>query len=111
MSFFQDPPLLDNQYDSDRVLRSYLARALDPDIARAIEPSLREMGELAGGPLYRLQLEDRLNEPKLVQWDAWGKRVDRIEITPLWKEARRISIEHGLIGTAYERKNGAASRI
>jgi acyl-CoA dehydrogenase len=109
--FFQDPPALGNQLDDDRVLRSYLTRALPPDVLRAVTPSLREMGELSGGPLYRLQLEDIPNEPRLVGWDAWGHRADRIEVTPLWKEAARLAAQHGVVGLAYERAHGAFSRI
>ncbi len=69
------------------------------------------MGELSGGELYQLQLEDRLNEPKLTQWDAWGNRVDEIELTPLWRKAERIAAEHGVVATAYEQKHGALSRV
>ncbi len=111
MAFFQDPPALDNQYRSDRVLRSYLARTLPDDVRRAIEPALDEMGELAAGPLYQLQLADRLNEPVLTQWDAWGKRVDRIEVSPLWRRAARLAAERGLIAVAYERAHGALARV
>jgi len=111
VAFFQDPPALDNQYRSDRVLRSYLARTLPDDVRRAIEPALDEMGELAAGPLYQLQLADRLNEPVLTQWDAWGKRIDRIEVSPLWRRAARIAAERGLIGIAYERAHGAHARV
>ena len=28
-----------------------------------------------------------------MQWDAWGNRVDRIEVTPLWRKAERIAAE------------------
>ncbi|AKT39142.1 acyl-CoA dehydrogenase family protein [Chondromyces crocatus] len=111
MAFFQDPPALGNQFDEDRALRSYLSRALPSDVHGAVIPSLREMGELAGGSLYRLQLADRLNEPVLTQWDAWGRRVDHIEVTPLWKEAARIAAEHGVVATAYERAHGRFSRV
>ncbi|WP_437950391.1 acyl-CoA dehydrogenase family protein [Sorangium sp. So ce296] len=111
MAFYQDPPSLGNQYDDDRVLRSYLARVLPREAAASITPSLREMGELAGGRLYRLQLADRENEPELTSWDAWGKRVDRVEVTQLWKEAARIACEHGVVATAYERAHGAFSRV
>ncbi|WP_437807884.1 acyl-CoA dehydrogenase family protein [Sorangium sp. So ce1078] len=111
MAFYQDPPSLGNQYDDDRVLRSYLARVLPREVAASITPSLREMGELAGGRLYRLQLADRPNEPKLTSWDAWGKRVDQVEVTQLWKEAARIACEHGVVATAYERAHGALSRV
>lgn len=111
MPFQQQPPTLGNQYEDDRVLRSYLARALPPHMLREIEPSLVEMGRLAGGDLYRMQLEDRLNEPRLTQWEAWGDRIDQIEITPLWRVAERIAAEHGVVATAYERRHGGFSRI
>jgi alkylation response protein AidB-like acyl-CoA dehydrogenase len=109
--FKQAPPALGNQYEDDRVLRSYLARVLPREVITEIEPSLFEMGRLAGADLYQFQLSDRLNEPRLVQWDAWGNRIDKIELTPLWQLAERIAAEHGVVATAYERKHGALSRI
>lgn len=110
MPFIQTPPSLGNQYTADRVLRSYLARTLPPDMLRRVEPSLSHMGELAGGELYRMQLADRLNEPVLTQWDAWGNRVDRIEVTTLWRTAERLAAEEGLVAIAYERADGRYSR-
>src|SRR5689334_3012479 len=109
--FEQAPPTLGNQYEDDRVLRSVLARVCPPEMLREIEPSLLEMGRLAGGELYQLQLADRLNEPRLTQWDAWGNRVDQIELTAVWRRAELIAVEHGVVATAYERKHGALSRV
>src|SRR5690349_1739048 len=111
MPFQQAPPALGNQYDDDRVLRSYLRRVLRADMLVGIEESLREMGRLAGGELYELQLADRLNEPVLTQWDAWGNCVDKIELTPLWRVAERIAAEHGVVATAYEQRHGSLSRV
>lgn len=110
-SFQQTPPTLGNQYEDDRVLRSYLARVFPPDVLGEIVPSLVEMGRLAGAELYQLQLADRLNEPRLTQWDAWGNRVDQIELTPLWQRAEGIAAEHGVVATAYERRHGSLSRV
>jgi acyl-CoA dehydrogenase len=111
MPFQQAPPTLGNQYEDDRVLRSYLKRVLPAEILGGIEPSLIEMGRLAGRELYQLQLADRLNEPRLTQWDAWGNRIDRIEVTPVWREAERVAVDHGVVSTAYEQKHGSLSRI
>ncbi|MCC6647454.1 MAG: acyl-CoA dehydrogenase family protein [Polyangiaceae bacterium] len=110
MHFFQTPPELGNQYDDDRVLRGYLSRALGPEL-EAVAPKLRELGELAGGELYRMQLEDRLREPVLTQWDPWGRRVDRIELTPLWRVAARLAAEFGMVAVPYEGALGARSRL
>ena len=109
--FQQAPPTLGNQYDDDRVLRSYLARVLEGDVLREVEESLTEMGRLAGADLYELQLADRMNEPTLTQWDAWGNRIDKIEVTPLWRLAEHIAAEHGVVATAYEQKHGSLSRV
>ncbi|MEZ4294727.1 MAG: acyl-CoA dehydrogenase family protein [Polyangiaceae bacterium] len=111
MAFFQAPPTLGNQFDDDRVLRGYLAETLPPDVLAATRDELRELGELSGGRLYRMQLEDRLNEPVLTQWDPWGKRIDHIEVTPLWKEAAKIATEKGVVATAYERAFAEHSRV
>jgi len=108
--FNQPAPRLGNQYEADRVLRAYLKRRLPADVLAEVEPALREMGEMSGGALYELQLADRLNEPALTQWDAWGERVDRIVVTPLWQRAERLAAEFGLVATAYERRYGPLSR-
>jgi acyl-CoA dehydrogenase len=111
MFYVQAPPELGNQYTDDRVLRAYLARVVPRDVLETIEPSLDAMGALTSGELYRAQLADRTNEPRLVQWDAWGNRVDVIEVTPLWRKAERIAAEHGLVANAYELTYGAYSRV
>ena len=111
MQFQQAPPTLGNQYEDDPVLRSYLMRSVPADVLREIKPTLVEMGRLAGGDLYQMQLVDRLNEPTLTQWDAWGNRIDRIELTPLWRVAERVAAEHGVVATAYEQAHGRFSRV
>ena len=111
MPFIQPAPQLANQYTDDRVLRSYLARTLAAGVLRQIEPQLTEMGELAGGPLYGFQLDDRLNLPVHTRWDAWGSRIDRVEVSPLWRAAEQLAARQGLIAIAYERANGAWSRV
>jgi len=109
--FTQPPPELGNQYEQDRMLCSYLARVLPADVRAGIEPQIREMGALAGGPLYGFQKADRLSEPLLFSWDAWGGRVDQIEITPLWRAAEQLAAQHGLIATPYERAHAQWSRV
>jgi alkylation response protein AidB-like acyl-CoA dehydrogenase len=111
MAFFQDPPRLGNQYEDDPLLQEYLDRVLPADMRRATEQEFRELGELSGGYFHEFQQRDRINEPELTQWDAWGNRIDRIEVTQLWKEAEKITAERGLIAIAYERRNHEHSRV
>ncbi|MBB6094336.1 alkylation response protein AidB-like acyl-CoA dehydrogenase [Povalibacter uvarum] len=109
--FIQSPPRIGNQYRDDALLKSWLRRKLPADMLREIESELDSMGELAGGELYELQLQDRLREPELTQWDAWGNRIDRIEVTPLWARAAQVAVRSGLIAIPYERRHGRHSRI
>ncbi|HUL57861.1 MAG TPA: acyl-CoA dehydrogenase family protein [Anaeromyxobacteraceae bacterium] len=111
MPFFQDAPRIANAYDSDPLLREHLARTLPPDALATLEPELRELGALSAGPLFELQLADREVEPRFTPWDAWGRRVDRIDPTPLWREAQKLAAQHGLVATAYERRFGALARV
>lgn len=108
--FNQPPPALGNQFDDDRVLRSVLARRFGGRIPAEVEQPLRELGELAGRELYALQLEDRLNEPRLTSWDAWGNRIDLIEPTALWRRAEQLAARFGLVATGYEERHGPLAR-
>lgn len=111
MAFFQSPPSLGNQYRDDRLAAEYAARVLPPDALAAAEAEYEHLGALAGGELYRQALAERALEPELTQWDAWGQRVDRIEVTPLWRRARALSAEHGLVAAGYEPGLGEHARV
>jgi alkylation response protein AidB-like acyl-CoA dehydrogenase len=109
--FTQSPPQLGNQYRDDPLLGGWLRRTLPSEVYHELDAELDELGRLAGDDLYRLQLADRLNEPVLTQWDPWGRRVDEIAVTPLWREAARLAVRHGLVATAYERPRERYARI
>jgi acyl-CoA dehydrogenase len=111
MAFFQDPPRLGNQYDEDPMLPAFLARSFGGDELAAIEPELRELGDLSAGKFRDMQLADLANEPVLTQWDAWGNRIDHIEVSPLWKEAAKLAATHGLVATGYDAPLGARARL
>src|ERR1044072_5718388 len=111
MAFFQTPPELGNTYAADDVLRRYLRNSLPADVFQQIEPELQAMGELSGGELFRESIANYNDLPTLSQWGAWGKRIDQIELTPIWKKAQRITAEKGVVATAYEKKTGAWSRV
>lgn len=106
MAFFQEPPRLGNQFDDDPMLPSWVARHIGGDEVAA---ELRALGDVAV-EYYGKQLADRLNEPTLTQWDAWGNRIDKIEVSPLWKEAEGLAAIHGMVAAGYADKHGAKAR-
>ncbi|HEX3761053.1 MAG TPA: acyl-CoA dehydrogenase family protein [Kofleriaceae bacterium] len=104
MAFFQQPPRLANQFDDDPMLVSWIARFC-PDLAT----ELRELGDVAV-EYHAKQLADRDHEPVLTQWDAWGQRIDRIEVSPLWREAQALAARTGMVAAGYEPRLGAHAR-
>lgn len=108
--FVQPGPRLENTWRSDGLLRSYLARKLPPEMYARIAVELDELGALAAGPLADQQRAERAIEPRLTHWDPWGERIDQIDLTPLWREAERLTTRLGLTALPFERRDGAWSR-
>ena len=111
MAFIQEGFRLDNHFRTDRVLQSYLRRWLPADVLAEIRPQLERVGEDAAGRLWELSMRARNEEPELVRFDPWGRRIDAIEVPSAWKEYARVAAEEGLVATAYEGAHGAHSRI
>lgn len=109
--FHQAPPALANQYRDDAVLRSYLAATAPRDALADIEPELDALGERAAGEWLALAEQAEADPPRLVPFDAWGTRIDRIETSDAWRAFERISAAHGFVARGYERAHGAFSRV
>jgi acyl-CoA dehydrogenase len=111
--FFQDAPRLRDEWEDDLALRRYLERTLPPEVHEEVVPSLAEMGHLAANELKVLsdELDSAAHEPRLRPFDAWGRRVDTVETSPLWDRIGAIGQEKGVVATAYERVHGEHSRV
>jgi acyl-CoA dehydrogenase len=110
MGFSQVAPRLQNTYMQDTLLRESLDRIAGEMHSRE-QPSLTELGELAAGPLFDLAMKDRNDAPVLTNFDAWGNRVDHIELSNLWKQAQPIATTFGLVASAYEGTYGELARV
>lgn len=109
--FFQDAPRLTNQYGDDPLLASYLRWRLPREMLAQIEPDLRRIGESAAAEWLVLDAAAEADPPRLVQYDPWGRRIDRIDTSPAWRELDRIASIEGLVAIGYDREHGALSRI
>jgi acyl-CoA dehydrogenase len=109
--FFQEPPVLPDPWATDASLQSYLERTLNPEHFALATTKLQRMASISQGALYTQWLEEPTAEPRHVAWDAWGHRIDKIQLTKLWELAKVVAAEEGVVATAYERAQGPTSRV
>ena len=109
--FYQPAPCLDNQYEADSLLRGYLAWRVPAPMLRALHSELGRFGERVVTDIAALGRAAEAQPPRLVPYDAWGRRIDDIVVSDAWRELDRISAVEGLVAIAYERANGELSRV
>lgn len=109
--FFQEAPQLTNTFESHRWLKPYLKHKLPHQMFAHIEPDLHRLGGLCAGEYDRLGRQAAEEKPQLTQFDAWGKRIDEINVSRAWTELNDISALEGLIHHGYKRAHGEFSRL
>lgn len=110
MDFIQAAPVLGNQYRDDRVLRASLTRALPPSMLSEIEHDLDELGAQAAQAWSEAR-ERAPRSPTLTQWDAWGQRVDRIDLTPTWQRGAAMTTRYRLVAAGHDPTHGFHARV
>ncbi|MEM7053090.1 MAG: acyl-CoA dehydrogenase family protein [Pseudomonadota bacterium] len=110
LSTIQTAPRLGNQFHDDWLLQGWLRCRVPDEMLQEHISALETLGAEAGDRLYRMQLADRENEPRLTQWNAWGERIDHIGLTSVWQHAQQLAAELGLIATGYDRTLGEHAR-
>src|SRR5260221_12345081 len=110
MPFVQAPPVLSNQYLDDRVLRSYLRRVLPPATLHALEGDLTDLGEYAASAWTQARARER-SEPQLTHFNAWGERIDRLELTPALAAAQPLAPKHRPVAAGHATTPRAAARL
>ncbi|NXD87959.1 ACD11 dehydrogenase, partial [Halcyon senegalensis] len=110
-TLFQEQPETGNQYLEDAFLRSYLKAHLPPKVLEEVDQDLERFGNRLLTQVKPLGWECELNPPVFQQYDAWGRRVDRIVTSSAWRRLKEIAAEEGLIAEAYERRYSNWSRL
>jgi len=110
MDFVQASPELANQYTDDRILRAHLVRALPAATLAAIEPDLEALGAHAAQAWHAARSRTR-SEPTLTQWNAWGERIDRIEITPVWRDGAPLAARYGFVAAGHDTRFAEFARV
>ncbi|KAK5986218.1 hypothetical protein GCK32_004917 [Trichostrongylus colubriformis] len=100
--FTQTPPVLHNPFIEDPMLRRTLRRVLPDQDYKKVEKDLSRFGARIVNEIDRLGRMCEVNQPKLEQFDAWGRRVDQLIVCPEWNRLKEICAEEGLISIGYD---------
>ncbi|MBL7777793.1 MAG: acyl-CoA dehydrogenase family protein [Chitinophagales bacterium] len=110
-TFIQQMPKLNNEYTDDVFLQDYLRTYFPADALKEITPDLTQFGQRTATVFIEWAREAELNKPQLIQFDAWGKRIDEIKVSQGWLNLEKVAAEDGLVAIGYERKYAEHSRL
>lgn len=109
--FIQKGPILHNQFEDDILLKNHLDRVLPSNIKKEVTDDLRRFGDRVIGDVLEMAKSAEANPPVLVQFDSWGKRIDKVIVDSGWNDLHKVSAEEKIVNLGYERKYGKHSRI
>ncbi len=109
--FIQQAPKLENEFTDDQFLQDYLSSYLPRETVDVITPDLIQFGKRSATEFISWAREAETNPPTLTQFNAWGERIDEIQISQGWLNLEKVAAEDGLVAIGYERKFGEHSRI
>src|SRR5688572_23277938 len=99
--FVQPAPRLANPYRTDPVLAGWLDRLLGVNGHAAAAGRLDALAADVRGPLRAAHHDAEAHPPRLVRYDGWGQRVDRVETAPGWETLRRAAASHAVVALPY----------
>ena len=111
MPFFQTPPVTPDPWRGDAALREHLRRVLPAQAAGRAAGPLAAMGQAAAGPLAELAAQAESEPPRHLPFDAWGRRVDRIQVSAAWEALQAEAVRAGLCALPYTGELGEHARV
>lgn len=101
--FLQEAPRLGNRLTGDPALLGALERLLSKEAWSQVRDELTRFGGRVESEFGPLQVEAEAYPPRHVPFDAWGRRVDRVEASPAWLRLVQEGLGSGLVAAPYER--------
>ena len=110
--FVQKPPQIYPPFQHDSFVQKLLKRKIENETSyKEISNDLNSFSERIVSEIHELGRQNENSTPKLIKYNAWGERIDKLDLHPAWNKLKSISAEEGLIAISYERKHGIHSRL
>jgi hypothetical protein len=100
-NFLQQQPKLSNEFTDDIFLQDFLNTYFPKDALQEITPDLEQFGKRTATTFIEWAREAETNQPKLVQYNAWGKKTDEIIVSQGWLNLEKVAAEDGLVAICY----------
>lgn len=109
--FIQSAPRVPNRWLADPSLRRALRRCLPEHLFELAAGEALRLGGRCGGELADLGFRAEASPPVHVAYDAWGQRVDLLNVDEAWLKLVKVGQEIGLVSLPYENPYGKYSRV
>ncbi|KAK0635791.1 hypothetical protein B0T17DRAFT_587167 [Bombardia bombarda] len=112
--FFQQQPVLRNQYDDDVSLKRVAKLFLPPSVLDKIGPELAQLGDDVLTPqIFDWITDAEKNLPYLrgSGRDAFGKPRSELVVTEGWRKLQEFGLKNGMIATNYDTDFGQYTRL
>lgn len=109
--FFQQPPVARNRFETDAALRYTLERMMAPELLKRAEQELQRIGRRSVTEWLPLGDQAESNPPRHVPFDAWGRRIDHIEVDSAFLRLVEAGQAIGLTALPYDPAYGSCGRI
>ena len=101
--FLQTPPLLDDAWSSDRILREAVEFHVGEELFASAEAELAPIGAWATSPpAIELALRAESEPPIHTPYAPWGERIDDIRVSDAYVELGKIGVRAGVAALPYE---------
>jgi alkylation response protein AidB-like acyl-CoA dehydrogenase len=103
-------PRPENTFNEDLALQSHLQRLLGEHYAK-LAPSFESLGGRASGELFDLARLAEKHHPEHQPYDVYGKRVDKLHLSPEWDAISRIGVQEQIVATGHDESLGELARV
>ncbi|KAK1995756.1 acyl-CoA dehydrogenase/oxidase C-terminal [Colletotrichum falcatum] len=112
--FFQEPPVLQNQFFEDSSFQRILRLFLPSDVIHRVEAGLAQFGEhVLSDRIFSWVTDSERNGPYLKGngRDAFGRPTSDLVVGEGWRGLQDFGIRHGIVATGYDPSLASSARV